>query len=104
MSNIFQKSQILKGFEPYLLYFNLPPEIVKSNIQPKLLFPRSNHQNIADEFPTIDKVCAFFEKDDRVDIPNLIIMEVCDPQTSQKLIIGGYMSCGWVRSREDQEE
>jgi hypothetical protein len=59
LSTIFNKSQILTGIEPQLLYLNLPQELTKDLQRPKRLFP-SKGKSADSEFPTVAHLVDFF--------------------------------------------
>jgi hypothetical protein len=59
LSKVFNKSSILTGILPQLLYFNLPEGLTKELQKPKKLFPAKGKPADQD-FPTVAHLVDFF--------------------------------------------
>ena len=97
LSKIFNKSAILTGIQPQLLYFNLPEDLTKDLQKPKRLFPGKGKPADQD-FPTVAHLVDFFSSYEhqthQKQTSNIFLFKV-DDYNGKSHVIGSYSSHGW---------
>ena len=89
--DFFCKSEILKGIQPYLVYYNLPDYLLEQDQAPTRVVNQSGKLRSQD-------VVNYFEdaQEEQAKWPNLLIFEVEEVESGQKNVIVGFNSCGWT--------